>query len=78
MANKWNEVFKEYKKVTFAQIRDYVVSEKPEYEETLRGNVNADMSFLTIKKAFYQKYFKQYIPVAKPKKPSMKDWAAAK
>lgn len=74
----WNEVFKDYKHVSFEQISEYVDTVKPEYSDILRKNINDGLSFLAIKKAFYQMYFKEYIPVAKPKKPTMKDWATKK
>lgn len=73
--SKWDETFKNYKTTTFEQIKEYVLTEKPEYEEVLRSNIMNGMSYLSVKRSFYQKYFKKYIPVAKPKKPSMKDWA---
>ncbi len=74
----WNEVFKDYRHVSFEQISEYVDTVKPEYTDTLVKRINDGDTFLAIKKAFYKKYFKEYIPVAKPKKPTMKDWASKK
>lgn len=65
--------FSEYKKTCFQDIFDYVKAEKPEYYETLENAVKNGEKFLDIKKAFYKKYFPQFVPVAKkPKKPTMK------
>lgn len=77
MAN-WEMVFSDYKKVEFPQISEYVDTEKPEYGDTLQKQIEEGKSFLYIKKEFYKKYFKKYIPVAKPKKPTMKDWVKAR
>lgn len=66
-------MFENYKKATFDEIYDYVSKEKPEYLDKLKKDVEADRSFLTIKKEFYQEYFPQYIPTKKPKAPSMKE-----
>ena len=76
--NEWEDYFYDYKKCDFDHIKDYVLEVKPEYEKTLRANVMSGMSYLEIKKAFYAKYFKEYIPVGKPKKPTMMDWAKTK
>ena len=65
--------FSNYKKTTFQDIYDYVKAEKPEYLDTLTEAVEGGDSYLTIKKAFYKAYFPEFIPVAKPKKPTMKD-----
>lgn len=71
----WNEVFKNYKKTTFEEITNYISEENPEYEKQIKESIDAGKSFLVIKRDFYQKYFKQYLPIAKPKKATMKDWA---
>lgn len=71
----WNETFANYKKCKFEDIAAYVEQEKPEYMKTLTKQVEAATSYLVIKKAFYEKYFKQYIPVAKnQKKNVMANW----
>ena len=75
---EWDEYFFQYKKCDFEHLRDYVLEVKPEYEKTLRANIMAGMSYLEIKKAFDEKYYPDFIPVGKPKKPSMMDWAKAK
>lgn len=75
MAN-WEAVFSDYKNATFENITEYVENVKPEYGDTLEAQINDGKPFLFIKKEFYKKYFKKFIPVAKPKKPSMKDWVA--
>ena len=74
----WEEYFSNYKKCDFDHIRDYVLQVKPDYEKTLKANIVSGMSYLEIKRAFYQKFFKEFIPVGKPPKPTMMDWAKAK
>lgn len=63
--------FKEYRKITFADIAEYVKEQAPEYSETLKEQVNHSTSFLTIKREFYDKYFPDLKPKAKPQ--NMKD-----
>ena len=70
----WNEIFKDYKKCKFDDIANYVEQEKPEYLPTLEKQVSKGTDFLTIKKSFYEKYFKKYIPVGKEKVNVMADW----
>lgn len=74
---QWDEVFEDYAGCEWDDIRDYVETVKPEYADTLRANIIADMSFPNIKREFYKKYYPQYIPVAKEKKPTMLEWADA-
>jgi len=77
MAN-WEAIFSDYKKCSFDSISQYVDEVKTEYDPTLRQQIEEGKTFLYIKKKFYEKYFKKYIPVAQPKKPTMKDWLEAK
>ena len=69
----WNEVFENYKTVKFESISQYVDEEKPEYRETLEASIEEGKSYPNIKKEFYEKYFKQYIPIPKPKS-IMREW----
>ena len=71
----WDARFKDYKKCKWDDITAYVDEVKPEYGATLEKQVSKGTDFLTIKKAFYEKFFKKYIPVAteKPKRAFMPD-----
>ena len=69
MANFQND----YKKVVFADILDYVRNKEPDYEKVLQQSVKEGKGFLTIKNEFYDKFFPEYRPVAKPKKPTMRE-----
>ncbi len=74
----WNATFENYMTPDFDTIKDYVLEVHPEYEETLWGMIEDGMYFPEIKRAFYSEFFPQYIPEAKPKKPTMKEWVAAR
>lgn len=76
MATNWETEFSNFKECSFESITQYVDKVKPEYGDILEKQIEEGKPFLYIKKAFYEKYFKDYIPVAKPKKPTMKDWVA--
>lgn len=73
----WKERFKDYKKCKFDDIAEYVAQEKPEYKATLAKQIKQGKDFLTIKKAFYEKYFKSFIPVAAEKPNKMAKWLEA-
>jgi len=70
----WDATFKDYMTPDFEDIRDYVLEEKPEYEETLWKMIEDGKYFPEIKRAFYEEFFPKYIPEAKPKKQTMKQW----
>lgn len=63
----------DYKKVIFTDILDYVRQNEPDYEKVLQQYVEEGKGFLTIKNKFYDKFFPEYRPVAKPKKPTMRE-----
>ena len=73
----WNETFKDYKKCKFDDIAAYVEKEAPAYKTTLAKQIKAETDFLTIKKAFYEKFFKDLIPIAKIKPNKMAKWLEA-
>ena len=73
--NQWENYFFNYKKCDFEHISYYVVNVEKDYTNTLKKEVLGNMSYLDIKHNFYDKFFPEYIPKARPKKPTMMDWA---
>lgn len=65
--------FKDYKKIRFEDIYQDVKDNRPEYEDTLKEQVRARKSFLSIKKAYFEKYYPEYIPKRK-KEPAQHMW----
>lgn len=63
----WKEVFQNYKKCKFADIKKFLTeagTEKAEaYKAIVKKQVNDKVSFLKIKKAFYEEFFPEFIPV---------------
>lgn len=75
----WNEVFKDYKKCKFADIKKYLTEagtkEAEAYKAIVKQQVNDKVSFLKIKKAFYEKFFPEFIPVKREgMKSDVADW----
>lgn len=61
-AKDWDKVFEDYKGCKFATIKEYIDAEAPEYKDYVKEQINGKVSYLRIKKEFYEKYFPKYVP----------------
>ena len=76
MAKDWNKVFEDYKGCKFDAIKEYIDAEAPDYKPTVKEAIENKVSFLKIKRNFYDKFFPQFVPVSSKKtmKNAVKDW----
>lgn len=75
----WKATFENYKKCKFADIKKYLTEEVNEetiaYKAIVKEQVSKRVSFLKIKKAFYEKFFPEFIPVKhKGMESDVADW----
>lgn len=81
MAKFDTSIFKDFKKITVDDMADYIEAEKPDEKHDFKVAAypnEKDYNHLAARKYFYEKYFPDYIPKAKPEEPKksdrIKDW----
>ena len=71
--NKWDAIFGFYNKCTFDDIAGYVDEVAPDYADILAEQIEEKLDFISIKRAFYKKYYPDCLPVEDPEKKAKKE-----